>query len=132
MAGRFVRSGEVRRDRLEWGVLGWLSAPPDTGASQLTVLEVELKPGFGHNFHRHPDQEEVIYVVHGTVEQWLEQENRVLSPGDSVFIPANVVHASFNLAETPATLMAILGPCVSESGYESVEVGDQEPWSSLR
>jgi len=132
MTGKFVPSHEATREQLDWGILGWLSHPPGTGASQLTVIEVELMPGFGHNFHKHPDQEEVIYVVDGQVEQWLEKDHQVLTNGDSVFIGANVVHASFNVSDKPAKLLAILGPCVGEGGYELVEVFDQEPWKSLR
>lgn len=132
MAGKFVMSGEVEREELAWGTLGWVSRPPTTGASQLTVIEVELLPGEGHNFHKHPDQEEVIYVVSGEIEQWLEQDCQTLRAGDSAFIPADVVHASFNVSDSPAHLLAILGPCVGEGGYVSVEVGDEEPWASLR
>lgn len=132
MSGTFVPSSQAKREQLEWGVLGWLSQPPSTGAKQLTVIEVELMPGFGHNFHKHPDQEEVIYVVDGQIEQWLEKDSRVLTNGDSAFIGKDVVHASFNVSDKPAKLLAILGPCVGDGGYELVEVFDQEPWKSLR
>jgi quercetin dioxygenase-like cupin family protein len=132
MTGKFVPSSEAEREQLDWGVLGWLSRPADTGTKHLVVIEVELMPGFGHNFHKHPDQEEVIYVIDGQVEQWLEKQSRVLQNGDSIFIGADVVHASFNVSDKPAKLLAILGPCMGEGGYELVEVFDQEPWSSLR
>ncbi len=130
--GRFINAGEVEREQLDWGELGWLSRPSSTLARDLVMIEVKLKPGKGHNFHKHPDQEEVIYVVEGEVEQWLESEKRILKAGDSVFINKDVVHASFNRSSQPAKLMAILGPAVSAAGYVSVEVGDQSPWKSLR
>lgn len=132
MIGTFVPAAEAEREQLEWGVLGWLSRPTATGAKQLVVIEVELMPGFGHNFHKHPDQEEVIYVIEGQIEQWLDKNSRVLESGDSVFIGADVVHASFNVSDKPAKLLAILGPCMGEGGYELVEVFDQDPWKSLR
>jgi quercetin dioxygenase-like cupin family protein len=132
MNGKFVPSSEAQREQLDWGVLGWLSRPSDTGAKQLVVIEVDLMPGCGHDFHKHPDQEEVIYVVDGQVEQWLEKDGRILKSGDSVFINADVVHASFNVSDKPARLLAILSPCLGDGGYELVEVFDQEPWKSLR
>lgn len=131
MSGQFVTAADAQREQLSWGSLGWMCRPA-IGAKDLTVIEVTLIPGGGHNFHKHPDQEEVIYVIDGTVEQWLRDEKRLLHPGDAVFIPADVVHASFNTGTAPAKLLAILGPCVGEGGYVSVEVGDQEPWKSLR
>ncbi|MGF1474214.1 MAG: cupin domain-containing protein [Geminicoccaceae bacterium] len=130
--GRFVAAGEAPEDVLDWGRTRWLSHPPSTGATQLTVIDVTLKPGLGHDFHHHPDQEEVLLVTAGTVEQWIDQEMRLLGPGDSAFLPAGVVHASFNAGTDEAKIIAILGPCVGDQGYEVVEVGDQEPWSGLR
>lgn len=132
MQGKFIAAADAERDRLDWGVMGWLSRPQTTGAQQLVVIEVTLEPGCGHNFHKHPAQEEVIYVVDGTVEQWIGQEKRVLHVGDGVFIGADVVHASFNVSSDNAKLIAILGPCVGAEGYQLVDVADESPWRDLR
>lgn len=131
MSGQFVTTATAQREQLDWGSLAWMCRPA-IGAKDLTVIEVTLNPGGGHNFHKHPDQEEVIYVIDGAVEQWLHQEKRILHPGGAVFIPADVVHASFNMGNAPAKLIAILGPCVGEGGYVSVEMGDQDPWKGMR
>jgi len=133
MTSKFLPAGELTRQQLDWGSLGWCSRPADTGAKDLAVIEVTLAPGGGHAFHKHPSQEELIYVIEGRVEQWLDQECRTLGPGDCVFIDGDVVHASFNTSQQPCRMLAILGPCVAgDDGYESVEVADQEPWRSLR
>ncbi|MBI3960742.1 MAG: cupin domain-containing protein [Chloroflexi bacterium] len=132
MDGKFITSVAMERDHLDWGVMGWLSRPATTGAKDLVVIEVRLEPGFGHNFHKHPQQEEVIYVVSGGVEQWVGRESTTLAPGDGVFIGADVVHASFNTGRETARLIAILGPSVGDEGYQLVEVYEQEPWASLR
>jgi quercetin dioxygenase-like cupin family protein len=57
---------------------------------------------------------------------------RVLGPGDSVFMPAGVVHATFNVSVEDARVIAILGPCVGEIGAEQVDVSDEAPWNGLR
>ena len=132
MTGKFMMSAETPPEVLDWGKLRWMSHPPSTGAGQLTVIEVNISPGEGHDFHKHPDQEEVIYCISGTVEQWLEQEKKILGPGDSVFIGSDVVHASFNVGNAPAKLLAILGPCVGDQGYELVDVTGEAPWKDLR
>jgi quercetin dioxygenase-like cupin family protein len=131
-AGRFVIAKDVTPEVLDWGRLGWLSNPPNTGARQLTVIDVTLAPGKGHNFHKHPDQEEVLYVVAGEVEQWVDREKRILRAGDSAFVPADMVHASFNVGSVDARIVAILGPCVGEIGYELVDVANDAPWKDLR
>ena len=132
MTGKFISSTEVRREKLEWGSLAWFSSPAASKAKQLVVLEVTLAPGGGHNFHKHPNQEEVLYVIEGEIEQWVDRERRTLRAGDSAFIGADVVHASFNVSDRNAMLLAILGPCIGSDGYELADVSGQEPWVSLR
>ena len=71
-------------------------------------------------------------MVAGKVEQWVDRDKRVLGPGDSAFIPADMVHASFNVGTEDARMVAILGPCVGKIGYELVDVAAEAPWNGLR
>ena len=132
MDGKFTMAADAKPETLDWGRQVWLSHPPSTGAEQLTVIDVRFGPGKGHAFHHHPDQEEVIYVVAGEVEQWVDQEKRTLGPGDSAFMPAGMVHASFNTGSEDVHIIAILGPSVGEGGYEAVDVSGEAPWNTLR
>jgi quercetin dioxygenase-like cupin family protein len=132
MSGKFVVGAETEQKLEDWGKLRWLSNPPATGADHLTVIEVALAPGKGHNFHKHPDQEEVLYILAGKVEQWVGEQMRILGSGDAAFIPADLVHASFNIGDIDARIVAILGPCVGATGYEVVDVAGQAPWNTLR
>jgi quercetin dioxygenase-like cupin family protein len=128
----FVTSEDVRTEELDWGLLGW-RLTPQQGSGRLVVIDVRLDPGGGHDFHRHPDQEEMIIVNDGRITQYLEEEARELGPGDSVFVPANTVHASFNEGDETASLTVILGPSLdTETGYDLVDVAGEEPWASLR
>ena len=132
MNGRFTTSREVQRDEVAWGSLAWYSRPAASGSKALVVVEVTFNPGRGHNFHKHPNQEEFIYVLDGEIEQWIGQQKRMLGAGDSAFIGKDVVHASFNASGRAATLLAILSPSVGAEGYELVDVAEQEPWASIR
>ena len=132
MPGKFVIAKEMEIRVDDFGTSCWLCNPSNTGAKQLTVIDVNLDPGKGHNFHKHPHQEEVVLVVAGKVEQWVDREKCILGPGDSAFIPADVVHASFNAGDLPAKIVAILGPCVGPNGYEVVDVANHAPWKTLR
>lgn len=132
MKGTFVPKSQMTRDQFDWGEIAWASRPQNTESKQLAILDVTIIPGMGHNFHRHPDQEEMIYVLDGEIEQWIEKEKKVLKAGDAVFINKGVVHASFQRGEKPAHLLAILGPAVGEGGYELEDVSGEEPWKGLR
>ena len=132
MTGRFTGSGEVQREQVPWGSLAWFSSPASTGAEALVVVEVTIDPGGGHSFHKHPNQEEAIYLLDGEVEQWIGRRKRILAAGDSAFIGKDVVHASFNASGRAARLLAVLSPSVGPEGYELVDVAGQEPWASIR
>ncbi len=132
MKGTFIQKKDIKHVDLEWGEQSWFSCPEMTGTQALVVLEVEIYPSYGHSFHRHPRQEEVLIVLEGEVEQWLEKESKILTQGESVFIPTDVVHATFNTSDKPVRALAILGPSIGSEGYEMVEVYEEEPWNSLR
>ena len=130
--GRFITSGDIVRDQFDWGEAGWVSRPELTGSRALCVMDVTLQPGAGHPFHRHPDQEEIIWVREGRIEQWLEDVKQELGPGEAVHIEKDVVHGSYTLGDEPAKLTVILTPTAGEGGYEVIDVFEEEPWASLR
>jgi quercetin dioxygenase-like cupin family protein len=132
LVGSFRIVSEIERDEHDWGHGHWISHPPSTGAKQLTVLEATIIPGQGHSFHKHPDQEEVLYVGSGKVEQWINKQKTILGPGDAAFIPAGTVHASFTVGQTDAKVIAIFSPSVGGIGFEMVGVANEAPWKNLR
>jgi quercetin dioxygenase-like cupin family protein len=132
MTGRFITNEDIVRDQFEWGEAGWVSRPELTGSQALCVMDVTLAPGAGHPFHRHPDQEEIIWVREGRIEQWLEDSKHELGPGEAVYIEKDVVHGSYTAGDEPAKLTVILTPTAGEGGYEVIDVFEEEPWASLR
>ena len=48
MRGNFLIAKEAKARIDEFGASRWLSNPPNTGATQLTVIDVNLDPGKGH------------------------------------------------------------------------------------
>ena len=127
----FRAADEIVRDEYDWGTFAAISSPAD-GAERIMTVEATFLPGKSHAFHRHPNQEEVIYVLSGEIEQWVEDERRTLCAGDAVVIPAAVVHASYNVSDGEAKIIAILSPCVGEAGYEVEDLADVDPWRSMR
>ena len=132
MVGKFIMTKDAKPEELNWARLGWISNPPKTGAEHLTVIEVTLAPYKGPNFHKHRKQEQVSYVVAGTVEFWINHEKRILGAGDSAVIPTDTVHAFFNIGTTDAKLVTILGPCDGPIGYELDDMSDVAPWKDIR
>lgn len=131
----FVCVDDVVWEELDWGNLGWVLRPANVPESaHLCVLDVVIEPGQGHDFHRHPNQEEIIFVRSGTVEQWVGEEQKILTPGDVAFVATDQVHATFvaSDAQQGANLLVVLGPSHGLEGYEAVDASTEEPWASLR
>jgi len=128
---RFRPAEAIERQDHDWGVFAQVSGPRD-GLAGIVAIEATFLPGKAHPFHYHPGQEEVIYVLEGTIEQWVESESETLTAGDAVVIPADAVHATYNDTDEAAKILAILSPAVEGDGYAAVDVAADEPWASLR
>lgn len=130
-AHRFVTDAEMQVETSPWGPHEWLCRPGLTEAEGLLLVRVKMPPGRAHQFHRHPEMEEIIYVVAGTAEQWVDKESRRLGPGDSAHIPKDVVHGTYNAGSDTLEFLAILSPA-KPSGPALLDVRHDEPWRSLK
>ena len=128
---RFVTAADAVVETAPWGPHDWLCRPGLTAADKLMLVRVTMPPGKGHAFHRHPPMEEIIYVVSGRAEQWVDRESRILGPGEIAHIPKDVVHGTYNAGDTDLVFLAILSPAVFE-GPGLVDVSGEAPWASLR
>jgi hypothetical protein len=126
----FTHAETAPRDTTDGRHHIWHSKPGLTPTEDLLVVHCTMPPGGGHPFHMHPNKEEVIYIIEGEAEQWLEQEKQTLGPGSSVFISASAVHATFNRSDRDLKFIAIITQCSSE-GEIQVAVDHLEPWKSI-
>lgn len=127
----FVTPAEMQVEPSPWGPHEWLSRPGLTNAKELLLVRVVMPPGRGHQFHRHPAMEEIIYVLSGTAEQWVDKDSRILSAGDVAHIPRDTVHGTYNAGSGTLVFLAILSPALFE-GPALIDVHTEEPWCSLR
>ena len=79
----------------------------DNGGKNLTVVNAGIDPGAGLALHIHPNYEEAMLVLEGNIEAVLEDETRVLGPGDMLLAPAGVKHTIPNQSDNPARVLAI-------------------------
>ncbi len=79
----------------------------DNGGVNLTVVDAGIDPGAGLALHIHPHYEEAMLVVDGNIEAVLEDETRILGPGDLLLAPAGVKHTITNQSDKPARVLAI-------------------------
>jgi quercetin dioxygenase-like cupin family protein len=130
-AQRFVTAKEMKVEHLPWGPHDWLCRPDIVEAENLLLVRVHIPLGQAHQFHRHPEMEEIIYVLEGTAEQWVDREKRILGPGEMAHIPKDMVHGTYNAGPHPLRFLAILSPAKIK-GPALIDMSQEEPWRSLR
>lgn len=128
---RFVTAEEMKVEQLPWGPHHWLCRPDLVAAEGLLLVRVHMPPGQAHQFHRHPEMEEIIYVLEGAAEQWVDREKKLLRAGEMAHIPKDVVHGTYNAGDETLSFLAILSPAQIQ-GPALIDMSQEEPWRSLR
>lgn len=105
--------------REDWrpGVATRMRISAMNGAKALTVFEQWCKPGLGAPTHWHP-VEEVLSVLSGNAEIWVDGETFQASAGHSALIPATSRHGFRNAGVGELHIMAILASPGFEANYE--------------
>ncbi len=92
----------------------------DAGARRIILLSSEFPPGRVHLLHRHPNAEQIMYVLEGSCLALSEGEPARLEEGDAVFIGQGEWHGVRNDTDQPAVTLVIYAGAgtLEEAGYE--------------
>jgi oxalate decarboxylase/phosphoglucose isomerase-like protein (cupin superfamily) len=115
----FVYAREVDGFGFDWGRLSLTVAPEVNGAGRFSGGVVDVKSGKGHARHNHPGAEEIIFVISGTGEQMVEDENgkpitREVGPGCTIYVPESRFHSTLNTGKGPMQLFVVYSPAGPE------------------
>ena len=126
---------EVPIFSFEWGMSRWHVSPRNQG-SLITFGEAWLPAGDGHGRHNHPDSEEILYVLSGYGRQMVNDEDEFeIGPGDVVYVPRAVYHATYGSGWEPLRLIVVHAPGGAEDairnapGFRDVPRGATQHWS---
>ncbi len=128
---KYVRAENTVKERVLGRDHYWHFNAELTEQAETYLVRIVMEKGGQHDFHRHPEMNEILYVLKGTAEQWVEDEVRMMGPGDSVYIAPNVVHGTFNAGDGDLEFLAILAP---SSGWKegTIDVSGELPYSEYR
>jgi quercetin dioxygenase-like cupin family protein len=87
------------------------------GTRQLTIFEQWCEPGLGAPAHLHA-VEEVLTVLEGEAEVWIEDQRMRLAAGRSVIVPAGLKHGFTNVGQGTLRVQAILASPIFEAAYD--------------
>jgi mannose-6-phosphate isomerase-like protein (cupin superfamily) len=103
----------------EWrpGVTTRMRVSAVTGTMQLCLFEQFCEPGRGAPTHLHA-VEEVLTVLDGTAEIWLDDERGTLTTGQSIVVPAGQRHGFRNVGQTTLHVQATLAAPIFEASFD--------------
>lgn len=90
------------------------------GATQLCIFEQWVAPAVGAPTHWHT-VEEVLTVVAGEAEMWIDDERFIVTGDHSLIVPARRKHGFRNIGPAILHLRAVLASSVFEATFEGSE-----------
>jgi quercetin dioxygenase-like cupin family protein len=82
----------------------WLVTRETVGATETVFGVTIFAPGSRHEVHRHPNAEEVEYLISGRGIAYLGDDALDLGPGEAVFVPRNAYHGFKNDSDEEAVM----------------------------
>lgn len=119
---RVIAHMEQPREQWRAGVETRMQVSAGNGASQLCLFEQWVQPGVGAPTHWHA-VEEVLSVLSGTAEMWIDDDSMTLTAGQSLLVPAERKHGFRNVGTETLHIHAVLASPI----FEAVFDGSAEP-----
>jgi oxalate decarboxylase/phosphoglucose isomerase-like protein (cupin superfamily) len=82
----------------------WLITSETVGAKQTVFGVTIFPPGARHEIHRHPNAEEVEYLISGQGVAFVGDDAIDLGPGEAVFVPQNAYHGFANTSDSDVVM----------------------------
>jgi len=77
----------------------WLVTKHTVGATETVFGVTIFPPGSKHEIHRHPNVEEVEYIVSGSGLAYVDEDAVALAAGEALFVPKNAYHGFENSSD---------------------------------
>lgn len=88
-----------------WGRLEWMVAGGLGNSDTLTVGKCFIDPGQQNPPHLHPNCDEVLHVLRGTIIHRVDDDYLEMGPGDTISIPTGRVHNARNTGAEQAEFL---------------------------
>lgn len=92
-------------NHMPWGYMQWLCSGAQFAQAQQTVGYVEINAGAKNPKHRHPNSDEVLYLLEGELDHSLGDTVHHLTAGMSIHIPEGVPHDAHNTGSVTARMI---------------------------
>ena len=89
---RVVSLGDGCRDEFDWGAIEWLANSALLAGSAMSFGHVVLQAGAANPRHYHPNCQELLFVLEGSVDHEVGGQTVELGSGALLHIPQGTAH----------------------------------------
>jgi len=116
---RVIRKRDAVVQAFDWGELHWFASGQIGNSEKMTVGKCIIRPGCENPRHLHPNCEEVLHVLSGTISHSIGNDQAFeMHAGDTIAVPAGVMHNARNVGTDDAVLMISFSSPVRETQGE--------------
>jgi quercetin dioxygenase-like cupin family protein len=90
-------------------------------SGSMGIFEITIPPGSNvPPPHSHSGNEEIVYVLGGTLRYTVGAQTRDLVPGESMHTPKGTVHGFMNPGQSVARALMVMSPDIGEQYFRDV------------
>jgi mannose-6-phosphate isomerase-like protein (cupin superfamily) len=98
--------------------LRWLVTPDTLGVERIGIAIMDCPAGSTvRPLHGHRDTEEVLLILEGQGEAWVDGETTTFKKGDAVLLPANSKHMVRSTGKGSLITASIFSPPTTPASY---------------
>lgn len=118
MSVKVINCEDVERMHLEGRDLRWFVTPETIGAEKLSIAIMNCPAhSIVRPLHSHKDIEEIIFILEGQGEAWVDGETEYFKKGDAVLFPSNSKHQVRNIGDDELVTASIFSAPTSPDTY---------------
>ena len=119
---KLVHESEVEEQRIPGRFIRWIADEKTLQPRYLSSCVIRVMPGETvQPAHSHPEGEELIYIVSGEGEAWVEGEIRPIRAGTAVLFEQGQVHMIRNVGKQEMKVACFFAPATGLDNYKMYE-----------
>ncbi len=100
-----VKASRRQLQEFDWGRIEWWVNADLADSEHLTLGRVEMRSGANNPRHYHPNSDEVLFLIEGSISHLVGEEWHDMEGGDTVLVPQGVWHQARNIGDETAIMV---------------------------
>lgn len=116
---KIVHESDVPEKKIPGRFIRWIADEKTLNPKYLSSCVIRVMPGEAVKpAHSHPEGEELIYIISGRGQAWVEGEVKPLEPGTAVLFQEKEVHMIRNVGSEEMKVVCFFAPPASLDTYK--------------